>query len=702
VSDTAAPSAAPEPDAASTRPRSRWTVAEGALLGLLVLPIAVAFVRALVQHWIPVGENATMAIRARDVLTAHHPWLGTWSSASVTSASSVNHPGPLLFDLLALPVRAFGDGAGVAFGIAALNVVAIVVAVLAARDAGGRGLAIWVGFGAAGLSWTLGSSLLIDPWNPHAVLLAFYAFLVCAAAVASGRLRWAPWAIAFGSLSVQTHVSYVALVPAVLVTAGGLAWWRRRSARGLADADAAADVDPEPPPRVRRQLLVALVVGLVLWAQPLWQQIAGPGPGNLSALARAGSGGQERVGLGVAARLVARVVALPPWWSRPSFTDGLVDLRVRAADGTPVVLPGWVPGAAPTLGSIALVVALLVAAAVIGHRRYRADASSLAIVTLVALAAAWWSAASVPAAGYGVAPHQLRWLWPIAVIWMVAVGHAVTSSWGRGPTPVGAMVGPGSVVRAVFIGVVLATLVLVVADLPASEQRVGVARAPGSIASVRSVTRQVAAATLPPVVVDGSGLWIGEPYTIPILGVLFQHDGRGFVLPDEAGQFGTERRVIPAVGARLFLRWGVGAIECAGDGQRIALVSPLDAAGRQAVRARADAAVSVARAVVGSLDDGRLAALPELADVSAADVALAAAVLDGRFSAAVAAGTFDDVLDAESRAALTAFDQDRANVGVDTVAVFVGTRNDAGSVVGAAPDASTVRAGDPAVSCPAT
>ena len=60
------------------------------------------------------GDQALLEIRARDVLTAHHPLLGTASSAALNRDQVVplNHPGPLMFDVLALPVRLFGGGPG--------------------------------------------------------------------------------------------------------------------------------------------------------------------------------------------------------------------------------------------------------------------------------------------------------------------------------------------------------------------------------------------------------------------------------------------------------------------------------------------------------------------------------------------------------------------------------------------------------------
>jgi len=88
-------------------------------VALPAIPIIVAVVRAISQRWIPIGDQALLEIRARDVLTAHHPLLGTASSAALSGENGValNHPGPLMFDVLTLPVRVFGGGAGKAGGL---------------------------------------------------------------------------------------------------------------------------------------------------------------------------------------------------------------------------------------------------------------------------------------------------------------------------------------------------------------------------------------------------------------------------------------------------------------------------------------------------------------------------------------------------------------------------------------------------------
>ena len=70
-----------------------------------ILPIAVAAARAVDRRWLAVADNGYFLFRARDVLTEHHPLLGTWTSASFSIGIDVNNPGPPLFDALTLPAK---------------------------------------------------------------------------------------------------------------------------------------------------------------------------------------------------------------------------------------------------------------------------------------------------------------------------------------------------------------------------------------------------------------------------------------------------------------------------------------------------------------------------------------------------------------------------------------------------------------------
>ena len=67
------------------------------------------------------------------------------------------------------------------------NVAAVVLAAWAARRAGGETAMVLVTALSAGLAWSMGSELLFDAWQPHAMILPFWAFLVVAWALSCGR-----------------------------------------------------------------------------------------------------------------------------------------------------------------------------------------------------------------------------------------------------------------------------------------------------------------------------------------------------------------------------------------------------------------------------------------------------------------------------------------------------------------------------------
>ena len=86
--------------------RALWYVAA-------LVPFLTAVVRALVNDWFPIGDGAQLYIRATDVLTRHHPWIGSGSSASVSLGFQVNNAGPTYFDLVAPFARTLPSGPSV-------------------------------------------------------------------------------------------------------------------------------------------------------------------------------------------------------------------------------------------------------------------------------------------------------------------------------------------------------------------------------------------------------------------------------------------------------------------------------------------------------------------------------------------------------------------------------------------------------------
>ena len=106
-----------------------------------VAPVLHALIRGLRSNWVAASDNAMIAVRSLDVLSRrHHPLFGTASSVSATAQGQLRHPGPILLDVLSVPVRVLGADLAVPLTMAALNATFVVVCVwLGGRCAGVRG-----------------------------------------------------------------------------------------------------------------------------------------------------------------------------------------------------------------------------------------------------------------------------------------------------------------------------------------------------------------------------------------------------------------------------------------------------------------------------------------------------------------------------------------------------------------------------------
>jgi len=398
------------PASAESGPRQgRWTIPVLVSVLAPAVPVLVAGVRAAARGWLPVGDDGLAATRAHDVFTRHHPLLGTWSSASQWAGRDINHPGPLQFEVLALPVRLFGPGAGTAIGTAATNAVCVVAAGLLAGRVAGRAGAAAVGATTAGLVLTMGSEILYDPWSQYAPLLPFLVVLVGAWAAVAGDPVGLVAAVVAGSFALQTHLSYALLVPGLgAVAVAGYLWTLRKA------PDPAGESGGQRPERrstgARRRLVAlagAAAVGLVLWAPPIVEQLTAE-EGNASALAAsAGEEAPPSPGLGDGFHATGSVVALPPLWLPPGWEDPTFDV---AGEGLPRGL---------VLGALA---AVAVALAGLGYRAWRRGDAATASGVVVALATIVLCGVSAArsTSPYGLYPTYLRWLWPTsAFTWSV-------------------------------------------------------------------------------------------------------------------------------------------------------------------------------------------------------------------------------------------------------------------------------------------
>lgn len=361
-----------------------WVVA--ALVGI---PIVVGGVVGFGRPDVLASDYALINLRIGDVFGSDTPLLGPFSRFDW------NHPGPLMFWLLAPVWRALGSTAGAMWASAAvLNGVAAVGLVVVARRLGGRRLLMVVGVAALLLLIGLGP-LVADPWNPYLVVLPFAVFVLAATAVATGDLALVPVAVGVGSFCVHSHVGYALLVGVLGLWAAG--WlvgglWRHRH-------------QPDAPTARRLVTIGALsaAVALVLWSGPLVEQVTAD-PGNLSQVLGFFTGNDEStVGAADAFVILGRQLSLPgPWLGGPETVAGQPALL------DPV---GWW-WALPTL-------ALLGAATVVAWRRRWREPALLGATVALGVATAVVATSRINGAPF---TYLLKFWWPLAMLCWVAIG----------------------------------------------------------------------------------------------------------------------------------------------------------------------------------------------------------------------------------------------------------------------------------------
>ena len=347
---------------------------------LVLVPIVVTVIAVIGGHWHPASDDALIVLRIRDVGGRHTPLTG------VHSRFGWDHPGPLLFWLLALPFRVAGD-TGVLVGVACLNGAALVATCLLARRRGGVSFAILVAISLLLFVRAFGPSRLLDPWNPWAALLPFFVYLLLAWSLAERDFATLPWLVLVGSFVVETHVGYLPLVVGLGAVAGGLLLLRPVSARRALDA---------PDRRARRRwMALAAVVAVLAWLGPVVQQMRGH-PGNLGEIiAYFRNPSEPALGLRYGFGLMGR--ELPLAWVRGNDVGAL----------------GFVVPAS-TRPSLALLAAALVMG-VIAWRRGTPPAMHLAVLVVSGAIVGVFASARIT----GVAgDYLLRWWWVLgALLW---------------------------------------------------------------------------------------------------------------------------------------------------------------------------------------------------------------------------------------------------------------------------------------------
>ncbi len=235
----------------------------GVVLGLMLL---LAQIRRAPETY-PWGDTATTSIYA---LRAARGDL----SVGAYSRFHWNHPGPLLYQLLA-PLYALSGyrEVSIKWTTLILNISALAWLLRIVRR---RAPVLAVTMALALLPLVYREQrLLFWSWNPMVPLLPLALIMALSADIAAtGSLRSLPLLCGVLSFIVQAHVGFVPVVAAVLATASVLLVWSLRSGRVVCH-----------PPDVVRPIVMSAAVLAALWAVPIAHELT-TRPGNLITIAR--------------------------------------------------------------------------------------------------------------------------------------------------------------------------------------------------------------------------------------------------------------------------------------------------------------------------------------------------------------------------------------------------------------------------------
>jgi hypothetical protein len=391
------------------------------------VPLAVALAALRQPRWYPVMDLALTELRIRDVGSAHTPLVGLvgrlygWGHRG-------SHPGPLSFWLLWPLYHLFGRSAwAMQAAVAALNVVAMAVAVWIGQRRAGRLGALGVAVMLVVLAHTYGTATLTQPWNPYIPLLWWVVFLLAAWSVLCDDLVVLPVAAFAGTLCVQTHVPYLGLVAGIggllvvaLVVAARRSW-------GV----------PAERRRLVRWVAPSLALAALLWLPPVIEQLAHH-PGNVAILRASLSDPRE-------APIGASPTAVRIWLA---YLDVGGLLRARDIDAIAARRGNPVPG-----------LALLAVWAWSVARARRANHGPLLRLHVVVGAALALGLVSIARIQGGLASWVVLWAWGTTAVLVLAVVGVAAVAWQDHPTVTRLRVSP-AVAASVLLAVGAARLTL--------------------------------------------------------------------------------------------------------------------------------------------------------------------------------------------------------------------------------------------------
>ncbi|MGA2470142.1 MAG: hypothetical protein ABSG64_05580 [Solirubrobacteraceae bacterium] len=388
------------------------------------IPVLVSTVNAVRAGWEPAGDDGIILVRALDVLSAHTPLVGQYSEAGDVTSQVVHSPGPMLYWLLAIPVRLGGpSSAALAMGI--VNTLAIIVCVVLARRRGGLVLMIATALGIALMCQSLTAEVFHDVWNPSAAMFPFLALVFLSWSLACGDYRLLPAVVVVASFVTQTHLTY--LTPTVGLSAIGVAGLIVHRVR---DSRAARRTPGRRAPRVLwRWVLIGVVAAGVCWSFPIIDEVE-HSPGNLTLIARTVHDRGTTLGPRIGWNAVVRAIGLQPWWLTDPKSEWSRKVSVRTT---------------PSSGSVdsaLLMLVALAAIALLAPLRRRLDLCAAALIGLAMCLGLGANAANTPVApllagtlGYTMwwGSQLGLWVWLILAwsLYCLLAGLVRNAAWPR-------------------------------------------------------------------------------------------------------------------------------------------------------------------------------------------------------------------------------------------------------------------------------
>jgi hypothetical protein len=349
----------------------------------------------IIRHgWHPVGDEAAIALRSWNSLTAHGPLVGQ----ATRLAHGVFDPGPLEYWLLAIPVH-LDTVHGVLWGAIICCLVACSLAVEAAWSVLGAAGGLCASGFIVGVTLWMPVIAVTPSWNPWFGLTFFIAALAAAWAVMSGHRGWWPALVISASIAAQSHLMFT--VPSAALAILALIVGLVDTIRSRAGS---------------RWVVAGLIAGAACWSGPLIQQFTSRN-GNLGLLLRSsGATSGARTGGAFSLRALSAATEPVPIWLKPSMQPLAIYRLINHR-------PAWFAVA---------VLVLLAVAAVMAVRPLRCrPLGALAVVSLVISLGSLVTYSGIPVhhTSLNTLIYLIVLLFPVGVLsWLVVGGWAVLTA----------------------------------------------------------------------------------------------------------------------------------------------------------------------------------------------------------------------------------------------------------------------------------